>query len=186
MFAACSALLPWTKSEGIILWFVLVLLGLILSFVNRRLTAFLISITPGCALIVTWRVYLKFVHVWPHSDFARPTLSLVRQNVHRVAEIFAILAVELSDRGHWSIFWLLVGVALVYAFASRKLERLTVAGAIIVPIVLYSLTYMFSTWPSYTAHITSSFPRLLLHVMPVGWLAIGLALSQTKRETQAL
>jgi hypothetical protein len=45
---------------------------------------------------------------------------------------------------------------------------------------------MFSSWPSYTAHMTSSVPRLLLHVMPTGWLAIGLALSQAKSENRAL
>jgi hypothetical protein len=45
---------------------------------------------------------------------------------------------------------------------------------------------MFSAWPSYTAHVTSSFPRLLLHVMPAAWLAIGLALSSLKTQTGKL
>src|ERR1700730_965913 len=40
VFAACSAFLPWTKSEGVILWLVLVLLGFSLSFVKRRLFQF--------------------------------------------------------------------------------------------------------------------------------------------------
>jgi hypothetical protein len=183
VFAACSALLPWTKSEGIILWFVLVLLGFVLSLTKRRLAAFVISIAPGCALILAWRVYLKLVHLWPHSDFARPSLGLLRDNFSRLGEIFAVFFVELSERGQWSIFWLLAAVAVMYLFASRKLERIAVASAVTVPILLYSFTYVFSAWPSYTAHMTSSVPRLLLHVMPAGWLAIGLALGQPKRET---
>ncbi len=186
VFAACSALLPWTKSEGIILWFVLVLLRFVLSFIRRRLASFVISIVPGCALILAWRVYLKLVHVWPQSDFARPSLSLLRDNFSRLGEIFGVLYVELSKTVHWSIFWLLAVVALIYLLASRKLERIAVASAVIVPVLLYSLTYVFSAWPSYTAHMTSSISRLLLHVMPAGWLAIGLALSQSKRETHTL
>jgi hypothetical protein len=186
VFAAGSALLPWIKFEGIILWLVLASLGFVLSVVRRRVAPFLISIVPGCALILVWRVYLKMVHLWPHSDFARPSLSVLRDNVGRLGDIFGILFAELSKPGHWSIFWLLAAVALIYLFTSRKLERIALASAVIAPVLLYSLTYVFSTWPSYTAHMTSSVPRLLLHVMPAGWLAIGLALSQTKRETQAL
>ncbi len=186
VFAACNALLPWIKSEGIILWLVLASLGFVLSLVRRRVAPFLIAIVPGCALILAWRVYLKMVHLWPHSDFARPSLSVLRANVGRLSDIFGILFAELSEAVHWSIFWLIAAVALIYLFASRTLERIAIASAVIVPVLLYSLTYVFSTWPSYSAHMTSSVPRLLLHVMPAGWLAIGLALSQTKRETQAL
>jgi hypothetical protein len=186
VFAVCCTLLLWTKSEGIILWLVLVLLGFVLSSRKRRFAPLVFSIVPGCALILAWRVYLNLIHLWPHSDFARPSLSLLGHNLNRLGEIFAILFVELSQRTQWSIFWLLVAMAVVCLFASRKIDRIAVAGAIIGPILLYSLTYVFSAWPSYTAHMTSSFPRLLLHVMPAGWLAIGLALSQPKRETQTL
>jgi len=186
MFAACSALLPWIKSEGIILWLVLAFLGFGLSLVRRRVVPFLISIVPGCALILCWRVYLKMVHLWPHSDFAHPSLRVLRDNSDRFSGIFGILFAELREPTHWSIFWLLAVIALIYLIASRKLERIALASAILAPVLLYSLTYVFSMWPSYAAHMTSSVPRLLLHVMPAGWLAIGLALSQTKREAQML
>ena len=186
VFAACSALLPWIKSEGIILWTVLVALGFVLSFAKHRVAQFLISITPGLLIILSWKVYLKAVHLWPHSEFVTPSFSWLRDNFGRLRDIFGILFEELSEPVHWSIFWLLAAVAIVYLFASRKLEKAILAGAIVLPVILYSLTYLFSSWPSYTAHMTSSVPRLLLHVMPAGWLAIGLALSQAKREDQAL
>jgi hypothetical protein len=183
VFAACSGLLPWIKSEGIILWAVLVFLGLGLSLAKRRVSQLLMSIAPGLLVIVGWRLYLKLVQVWPSSDFARPSLSLLRENAGRFHDIFGILFAELSDTFHWSIFWLIVAVAVVYLIASRRLEKLVLAGAIFLPVILYALIYVFSTWPSYTAHMTSSVPRLLLHVMSAGWLAIGLALSQLKRQT---
>ena len=186
VFAACSALLPWIKSEGIILWAVLVLLGLGLSFSKRRVAQFLISIGPGLLVILGWRIYLKLVHLWPHSDFARPSFSLLRENAGRIHDIIGILFAELSETVHWSIFWLLAAVAVVYLIGSRKLEKLVLAAAVVLPIILYALIYLFSTWPSYSAHMTSSVPRLLLHVMPAGWLAIGLALTQPKDQNRHL
>ena len=47
VFGGCSALLPWTKSEGIILWTVVVFIGFILSLAKQRLAQFVISIVPG-------------------------------------------------------------------------------------------------------------------------------------------
>jgi len=186
VFAACSALLPWIKSEGIILWAVLVLLGLGLSFSKRRVAQFLISIGPGLLVILSWRIYLKLAHLWPHSDFARPSFSLLRENAGRIHDIIGILFAELSETVHWSIFWLLAAVAVVYLIGSRKLEKLVLAAAVVLPVILYTLIYLFSTWPSYSAHMTSSVPRLLLHVMPAGWLAIGLALTQPKDQNRHL
>lgn len=186
VFAAASAVLPWIKSEGIILWAVVVLVGLGLSFAKNRLAQFLIAVAPGLLVIFGWRLYLKLVHISLPSDFARPSLSLLRENAGRMGEILAILLAEMSETEHWSIFWLLTAVALVYLSASRKLEKLALASAVIVPALLYALIYLFSTWPSYSAHMTSSFPRLVLQVMPTGWLAIGLALSQLKGETGTL
>jgi hypothetical protein len=185
-FAACDALVPWIKSEGIILWLVLAGLGLGLSFAKHRVAHFFSSIVPGLILICGWRLYLKLVHIWPSSDFARPSFGLLRDNVGRLREIFSIVFAELSEPTHWSIFWLIAGVAVIYLLASRKLEKIALGAAVVVPMVLYSLTYLFSTWPSYTAHMTSSVPRLLLHVIPAGWLAIGLALGRTKDETRTL
>lgn len=185
-FAACSAFLPWIKSEGVILWFVLALVGLILGLSKRRVVPFFVSIAPGLLIILGWRVYLKLMHTFPHSDFARPSFRLLRENLVRLGDIGRILFTELSEVVHWSVFWLLVAVAVVYLFTSRKLEKTLLAVAVLLPIVLYSLIYLFSTWPSYTAHMTSSVPRLLLHVMPAGWLAIGLALTQPKDQNRRL
>jgi hypothetical protein len=185
-FAACSALLPWIKSEGVILWAVLVLLGSALSVSKRRIPQFVVSILPGVALILAWRIFLKIVRVWPPSDFSRPSFSLLRTNADRLGKILTTSIGELSQPVHWSIFWLLVAVAIIYLMSSRKLEKALLALAVILPVVLYSAMYLFSAWPSFTAHMTSSMPRLLLHVMPAGWLAIGLALAQPKGETRAL
>jgi hypothetical protein len=186
IFGACSALLPWIKSEGFILWVVLALLGFCLSAAKRQVVQLLIFIAPGLLVIAGWRIYLKLAHVWPSSDFSRPSLSLLHENVERFRGIFGILFAELRETAHWSIFWLIAAVAVGYLIASRKLEKLALAGAVVLPVVFYALIYVFSAWPSYSAHMTSSVPRLLLHVVPAAWLAIGLALSHAKPQTERL
>jgi hypothetical protein len=180
VFAACSALLPWIKSEGVVLWLVSGILGLGLALLKRRSAQVALAMLPGLAITIGWRIYLKFAHLWPHSDFFRPTLVVLRENIGRLGEICRLLFEEVRETAHWSIFWLLAAIAIAYLIASRKAERILVALLVLGPVLLYSLTFLFSNWPSYTAHITSSLPRLLLHVMPAGWLAIALALSESK------
>ncbi len=183
IYSSCLTLLPWVKQEGVILWFILALLGLVACWRQRRLRVFILAIGPGLLLFGTWHLYLKLMHVISVSDFAPPTLRTLHDNVDRIVPIVRVLFTEIAEEGYWSIFWLLTGLALIYLFVSRKRHSLLLASAILGPIVLYSSAFLLSAWPSYTAHITSSFPRLLLHVMPAGWLAIGLTLSLPKSET---
>jgi len=183
-YASILTLIPWIKSEGIILWSLLAAMGLIVGLRQHRLRPFLVAILPGLFLITGWRVYLKAMHVVTASDFARPTFQLLRENLTRLGAIAGTAFAEITETSHWSIFWLLVLVAIIYLLIARQLLRLLLAISVLGPIILYSLTYFFSAWPSYTAHMTSSLPRLLLHVMPAGWLAIGLALQLSAPKAQ--
>ena len=181
IFAAFLTLLPWIKSEGLILWALLVLLSLIVALSQGRWRVPILSILPGLLLIVGWRVYLRLIHCVLPADFSDPTFQLLGANIARLGTIFRIALIELTDTGLWSLFWLLVLVAIIYLAVARSCSKLLLIIGVVGPVLLYLLTYIFSAWPSYTAHITSSLPRLLLQVMPAGWLAIGLALSPGKK-----
>jgi hypothetical protein len=159
-------------------------MGLLVGLRQHHLRPFLIAILPGLFLIMGWRAYLKLMHVVMPSDFARPSLQLLRENLTRLGGIVGTALAEITETSHWSIFWLLVLVAIIYLLIARQLSRLLLATGVLGPVILYSLTYFFSAWPSYTAHMTSSLSRLLLHVMPAGWLAIGLALQLSAPKTQ--
>lgn len=183
-YAASLTLIPWIKTEGLVLWSLLALMGLMVGFRQRRLLAFLIAAIPGLFLIMGWRAYLKLMHLVPPPDFSHPTFDLLRNNLGRVTTIGRIAITELTDTSLWSIFWLLALVAMVYLIAARKLALLLLTIAVLGPVIIYPLTYIFSAWPSYTAHMTSSLPRLFLQVMPAAWLAIGLALSPPRARTE--
>lgn len=184
IYGATLTLVPWIKSEGAILWSVLALIGLAVGWYQHRIRSAILSILPGLLLIIGWRVYLHAIHAVIPSDFSRPTLQLLSVNLNRLGAIIGTAFAEITETSHWSIFWLLALVAIVYLLVARTFSRLLLAIGVLGPVILYLLTYLFSAWPSYTAHITSSLPRLLLHVMPAAWLAIGLALSpKTQPET---
>jgi len=185
IYVATLALIPWIKSEGAILWSVLAMIGLAVGLYQRRFRAALLSILPGLILIIGWRLYLRAMHAVTSSDFAQPTLQLLSVNLRRLGAIIGTAFDEMSETSHWSIFWLLVLVAIIYLLVARTLPRLLLAAGVLGPIILYLLTYVFSAWPSYTAHMRSSLPRLLLQVMPAAWLAIGLALSSPKTSGNA-
>lgn len=184
IYGATLTLIPWIKSEGAILWSLLALIGLIVAFRQRRIRTAILSILPGLFLIIGWRVYLQLVHAVIPSDFARPTLQLLSVNLNRLGAIAGTAFAEITETTHWSIFWLLALVAIVYLLVARTLSRFLLVIGVLGPVILYLLTYLFSAWPSYTAHITSSLPRLLLHVMPAAWLAVGLALSSPRTQTE--
>jgi hypothetical protein len=75
------------------------------------------------------------------------------------------------------MFWLMALVAVISLMMRiRKLESAILVGAAVVPILAYSSIYIFSSG-DYLVHIKLSLPRLLMHVVPVLWLAIASAFS---------
>lgn len=185
-YAASLTLIPWIKSEGLVLWSLLAVMGLMVGFRQHRFRAVILAVLPGLFLIMGWRAYLKVMHVVTPSDFARPTFDLLRDNLSRVITIGRIAIIEITDLSSWSIFWLLALAAIIYLIAAGRFSRLILTIAVLGPVILYPLTYVFSAWSSYTAHITSSLPRLFLHVILAAWLAIGLALSPPKAQSETL
>jgi hypothetical protein len=182
---SCLALLPWIKREGLILWCVLAVLGLWGSWRQQRLRTFAVLLLPSLLPIALWRVYLGVAHARFTSDFVAPSANALKENVYRVIPICQLALVEASDYTQWSIFWLLVVIAIVYLIARwRNAQNQIIVASIIVPIVLYCAAYLFSNWASYTAHIISSMPRLLLHVVPVGWLAIAAVIPCNSRHSR--
>src|SRR5207245_8643097 len=158
-------------------WVLLVFFGLCLSLPKHRTRQVILALLPGLFIGVGWRLYLRLMHTFPHSDFAYPSFSLLHQNFGRLADIGRVFSEDVSTPVYWSIFWLLAAVAIGYALAARKLEKVILAMAVLLPIVLYPLAYVFSTWTSYTAHMTSLLSRFLIHAVPVVWLTIGLSLT---------
>ncbi len=180
LYAASATLLPWVKREGVILFLVsgfcaaVVILSRKLSW---RSFAFLI---PPAMISISWHVYLQKMHVLSPHDFVPVTWAAFNAHLDRVLPILRITIFEMTHFVHWSLLWVLVAIALVYlVFRLRDARFLVMAVAIIVPVAAYGFTYVFSAWPDYFFHMATSFPRLLLQVVPVAWLAVALALPKS-------
>jgi hypothetical protein len=183
VYGGCLPLLPWVKREGIVLWGVLVLFGFLVSWRDKKMPRFWKWLLPSVALVLGWQFYLKFVHCVPPSDFASPDYGKLIQNFDRIGPIFSILTREMSDQSDWGAFWLVAILGALYLIMrDRGLQSWLLIAATATPLFLYGSTYIFSNWQSYFAHVTSSLPRLLLHVVPASLLMISTGLPLSRRE----
>lgn len=184
--AAAFTLLPWLKREGAILWSVAAFCMVLIIFTQRRRKILLAALLPGLVIIVGWHLQLKAIGVAPSRDFVPATFATLSRNIERTWLICRTVLHELVQTDRWSVFWLLVLAAFIYRLGQvRDLTLLLLSTAVIAPIAAYSCTYFFSSWPDLGAHIQTSFPRLLLHVTPLSWLAIALVLPRARARNAA-
>jgi hypothetical protein len=183
-FIVLTAILPWIKQEGIILWFVLGSCGAFIIWRRRGIFPALVSILPGVAMILSWKIYLIAMHARSSQDFLSINFSLLHSNFYRLGPILASLFKEATTVSHWSLLWLATSVAfLCFAFCRRNERAILVMICSVVPLALYCCTYLFSAWPDYLHHVGSSLPRLLLQVAPLSILSIALALAPRRNHS---
>lgn len=177
---ALGAILPWVKREGAILWAVTMLCALFAIWNRRNLRSALFSLLPGIGLIAAWKTFESNVHVLRPPDFLPVSEEFFLANFKRISGIGHELYLELCDTSRWNIFWALVVLAILSILVRERTVRgFVLILLLVVPLACYCASYIFSTWPSYIAHIEQSLPRLLIQLVPIGWLLIALALRST-------
>jgi hypothetical protein len=176
LYAACLAILPWIKRDGLILWAVAVAGGIFVVLRTRRPLLSFLAFLPGVVLICAWRLFLNATHALQAADFLPFNLETFRAHTDRALPLVYALAAEFHNLPTWSLFWFIVAVALLYALPRmRDPGVVALLVALIGPVVLYLSLYLFSSWPNYLDHVGLSISRLLMQVAPVGFLLIALA-----------
>jgi hypothetical protein len=176
LYAACLALLPWVKRDGVILWTVAAACGLFVILATKKSYRYLLTFFPGLLIICGWRFYLSTMHAPQGSDFLPVNLETFSSHLYRIFPLLSAFVAEFHDLPTWSLFWFVVAVGIGYLLRRMRDPRvLVLLAALIVPIALYLLIYVFSSWPNYLDHVGLSISRLLLHVAPVGFLITMLA-----------
>jgi hypothetical protein len=171
------AFLPWLKREGTILWAISAACGALVIWHARAGKRAFAALLPGAVLIVAWQAFLHLMRTTETREFVPISLAAFEANATRTVPICKMIIAEMARTQNWSLFWL--GVALAFAtlaWRARNFRLFLVAAAVATPIGADAATYLFSNWPDYRLHFEASFSRLLLHVMPVAWLAIAMAL----------
>lgn len=182
VYAAALALLPWLKREGMILWLVGAALGVLAVLIRRKRPVLLFFLAPGMLLAGGWNLYLRHLHLEMPPEFT-PSIPLLSQNAGRLLATWSAMLAETAGLKAWGIFWLIALVAVIYLASQwRNLTAIALLLAALLPIAAYSSIYIFSTAADYLVHIKLSLPRLLMHVVPVIWLGVAVAVARPWRQ----
>jgi len=184
LFSLCAALLPWTKQEGVILAGCLFLIGIFVALPRRELTPMLLAAIPLAIVVIGWKIFLAAMHAPPQSDFLPFTPDTFLENWDRIGFVAKFLAGEAIRWSRWGVLWLVMLVALCdLARRGRERHAVLLTATIALPVAIYSAVYIFSAWPNWRAHVSTSLPRLIMDVSLAAVLAIALALAPAKTGT---
>lgn len=175
----CAALLPWIKQEGVLLMGSLCVLAA-LAHGWRGWRRVLLFALPGIVTAVSWRLALHSVQVVEETTFHALTLENLRASLPRLGPIFYFMGRQFSSLANWSLLWFSVPVALLCLAWQRRREALLLAVALLLPLLLDVIPYMFSRL-DLVFHLSTSLDRLVLQLALVAVLCLGLALEGSRR-----
>ena len=186
IFGALLVLLPWMKREGAILWIVAALAAAVVFLVHKCPLRTWLTLLPSLVLLVSWKIYLQQVSAAGSADFGAVSVATLRANLPRFVPVWANIIQEMIAWPNWGVFWLLMVIVLARLLMTRRsIVTAILFAAVVLPICLYSATYIFSAWPNYVDHVNASIPRLLVHVVPLGFILAGVAAQPSETRTRS-
>jgi len=178
IYAACLALLPWIKREGVILWFFAAFLGTLVIWRRKRRMIWLSALFPGPIILFGWHFYLAQMHAISCPEFFPVSLSTLLAHADRIGALISLFASQLVNASKWGLFWMPVAIACLYLGRKhRDFPGMVMLLGILAPLVTYPFIFIFSAWPDYVGHVVCSGNRLFLHVAPLCSLAVWLAIA---------
>src|SRR5438270_763572 len=126
LYAACLALLPWVKRDGVILWTVAATCGVFVILRTKRSPLFFLGFLPGLLIICGWHFYLSTMHALQPADFLPINLETLGSHLYRIQPLFSAFLAEFYNLPTWSLFWFVVAVGVVYL-----LRRMPDPGAVV-------------------------------------------------------
>ena len=162
------AIATWTKTEGVLLAACLGMAGAGLLHFHSP-----VPFRRSCALIwmpmlaaTPWIVIHQHYGI-PAPDFLPVSVANISANLDRLPAIAELVFRELLRPGHWGLIWPSWGVAILLAIKYRRVTDWFLIAAVALPLGLYVLPFMLSSWPDPTEHVRSALPRLLVPLVPV-------------------
>lgn len=176
-----SAIATWTKSEGVLLAGCVGIVALAALLWNRRSTALKQCATNigslRSMLALLW-IPLVAAGPWlllqqryglPSVDFLPLSAGVMIENVGRLPAIVKLVGRELLLPGHWGLIWPAFGSALLVMIRVGRADasKWFLIGTVVLPLVLYSLVFMWSAWSDPMEHARWALPRLLVPLAPM-------------------
>ncbi len=109
-------------------------------------------------------------------DFLPFTPSVFLAHADRLPRIVALFLLQMLDFANWGLLWLLLAVLLFVA--ARRLPRYGRGLLLLLlgQLGMYMVSFVFSDWQPYTAHIQTSLDRLLAQAVPPALLLLVTAI----------
>jgi hypothetical protein len=177
--AFAAGLLPWLKQEGW-LWAGLIGLGWLIGAGIERRRGHLSGPTMGRLSLLYGVIAFGLPALWPlflwlygteHFTFMAVTAATLWSNLPRWPVILIEMAKRMANP-YWNFMWLLVGAGLIGRGKHLWRHGWGPAG-LVWPVLAYlglvSLTYLFSRFSPYLAHLNNSVERLLIQPLPLAW-----------------
>jgi hypothetical protein len=188
--ALLLAVASWTKTEGVVLALSIGTLGVLFSRVVHAYgrpssISFRRSLMwiwlPALAAFPWFLVQLQYGI--PAPDLVPFSVANVGANLDRTPAILALFAGELLRPGHWGLVWPACAVATVLLLTNTRgpAAEWFLASVTFVPLILYVLPFMLSSWPDPAEHVRSALPRLLVPIAPVALLLTVVSVSREAR-----
>ncbi|HZS08961.1 MAG TPA: hypothetical protein VFD58_29260 [Blastocatellia bacterium] len=186
ILVSLSAILPWLKQEGAILWLCLVALAAIEALRRKRVRDVWLMVLPGAGVIIGWQIFVRIIKAPVGQDFMPFTPATLLANIGRTPAIIRELLAELTEWRRWGVLWPGLVLALPLLKAVRRRQVMTLLLATVLPVAAYQVIYFFfrTADKSVEDHIRGSLPRLLTHVAPLAVLLVALAISSPPGENE--
>lgn len=170
----------WTKHEGLVYWSLQTVVVLIASVRSNGFRKALsnLGLFAGISgiVLVPWLTFLGLFHLQSY-DFSAVSPQTTLAGLDRLPVIVASVLRELANPMHWVLLWVVFAVAVVLLIlrpGNVWWLRAYLALSAAVPIVVFSLGYMYSTWQPVTDHIKNSMERLALQQAPAATVFVVL------------
>jgi hypothetical protein len=122
------------------------------------------AVAAVCWLVVQYRYGISA------PDFVPLSARNVLDHIGRLPVIADLIVRELARPGHWGLVWPASAIAVVLAATGKQgliaSDRFLV-GAIYLPLILYTLPFILSSWADVGEHVRSALPRLLVPLSPI-------------------
>ena len=180
-----AAVAAWTKIEGLVIaGSVAALVALARALqppLERRLgvvDCLAVAMIPA-VLLAPW-LWVQQAYGIAAADFVTMNVSNGFAGARRIPVILDLVARELLRPGHWGLLWPAWLMATLLAVTRRRTDTtaMFLIGVVAVPLAMYVIPFMYSSWADAGEHVKTALPRLLVPLAPIALVFTATVLSR--------